>query len=79
MAKGRRRIPWGRLVQPEHCATYDTEFEAECRRLRLAEPRQFVNSVALRFWAKRNADRYYVPEELLHAWGIYVEGDASRI
>ncbi len=50
---------------------FETEFEATCFDLRLAEA-DWEKSIALRRWVERNVRRRYVPETLLLAWGIRV-------
>lgn len=52
-----------------------TEFEMECEKLGLptSDEKAMVHSVALRYWAIRNASRRYVPTSLLNTWGINVE------
>lgn len=55
----------------------ETEFDREVRRLRLG-PYDLVNSVALRFWAKRYCHKRYVPEWLLETWGIVVDFDWAQ-
>jgi len=48
-----------------------TEFELVCAELHLA-PSQWKHSQKLRAWCEHNANRRYVPEKLLEAWGIHV-------
>jgi hypothetical protein len=77
MARGRQSIPWGRRVQPENLGPQESQFEEQVRYLRLGAD-ELVNSVPLRYWAMKHADDRYVPEELLHAWGIDVEWNWDR-
>lgn len=46
-----------------------TAFENFAEAMGIPE-RRWRTSKALREWAQRNANRLYVPEELLGAWGI---------
>lgn len=54
-----------------------TRFEAKVSELGLSEG-QLIDSPELCRWATANACRYYVPEELLMAWGITVDEYLSR-
>ena len=47
-------------------------FEETASALKLA-PEEYVNSPALKEWARRNKDQKYVPTDLLEAWGFIVE------
>ena len=51
-----------------------TEFDREVKRLSL-KPFELVSSIALRYWAKRYANRRYIPEWLLNAWAIRVNAE----
>lgn len=51
-----------------------TEFDRQVAKLKL-KPWQLVSNVALRYWAMANANRRYVPEELLSAWAIKVNAE----
>ena len=51
-----------------------TRFDLECARLHLLpEPRAWVESTALRYWAMRNRMHRYIPEVLLKAWGLELD------
>lgn len=47
-------------------------FEETVSTLKLA-PEEYVNSTALKEWARQNKDQKYVPTDLLEAWGFAVE------
>jgi hypothetical protein len=66
--RGRQSIPWSGKVTAS-TGVIETAFEAECRRLHL-QPYEFISSVPLRYWAKRNRMRHYIPENLLQIWGL---------
>lgn len=68
MAKGRQHIPWSKDL-PDSDLKNQSDFEFEVERLQL-QPHEYVNSIPLRYWAKANRRRRYVPEELLRAWGM---------
>jgi len=46
-----------------------TAFEQTVRDFDL-QPEQYLQSEALRQWARRNSNSKYIPELLLRAWGI---------
>jgi hypothetical protein len=50
-----------------------TEFEMQVEQLGLSKA-QYVASVPLKLWCELNRNRAYVPEWLLGAWGITVDG-----
>lgn len=54
-----------------------SRFEQLVESLNLS-PDRLAESTELRKWATKNACRYYVPEELLLAWGITVDEYLSR-
>jgi hypothetical protein len=50
-----------------------TKFEIVVRQLRLEnDPQCWAVSPTLRQWAKKHKNIYYIPEELLSAWGMRV-------
>ena len=48
-----------------------TEFEQQVKKLGL-RPKEYEASVQLRNWCRKNANKRYVPEQLLTLWGIKV-------
>lgn len=50
-----------------------TSFEGIAKALGLS-PGDFEGSVLLREWVVKNKDQKYVPQDLLQAWGLSVEG-----
>lgn len=70
--KRRRGNPnWGKPFQT--IPVLVTEFEMQVERLGLTKA-QYVDSVQLRLWCELNRNRAYVPEWLLGAWGMTVDG-----
>ena len=62
---------WGKPFQP--LPDLPTEFEMQVERLGLTRE-QYVSSAQLEHWCERNRNRVYVPEWLLEAWGLTVDG-----
>jgi len=52
-----------------------TEFEILCMHLRLFTFKEMVASVRLKDWVIKNANKRYVPEKLLKAYGIDIAFD----
>ena len=71
MARGRQHIPWSKDL-PDTDLKNQSDFELEVERLQL-QPREYVSSIPLRYWAQLNRKRRYVPEELLRAWGMELD------
>ena len=72
---------WEAKDDVEKCA-----FECEVERLGLAGESVFqlasaidIKHRSLRIWAKRHARTRYVPEELLEAWGIFLDDDCVLV
>ena len=61
---------WLKLLQP--IPLLITEFETEVARLGLSQS-EYVVSAELKNWCNHNRNRVYVPEWLLHEWGMKVE------
>jgi hypothetical protein len=55
----------------------ETEFEQEVARLGLSKV-EYADSAELRRWCERNFNRCYVPEWLLHEWGMEVDAFFGR-
>ena len=62
---------WNAFLEPQVPPAHLTRFEAYVRRYRISEA-EWSDSPKLRAWCKLNANRRYVPEWLLNAWGIRV-------
>ena len=58
-----KRMPFGPVV-PALCA-----FAEAVKELKL-QPEQYVHSMPLREWARRNWNSKFIPESLLQAWGF---------
>lgn len=67
---------WGKRSRPLPALL--TEFELQIEQLGLTKA-HFVASAELRNWCARNRNRCYVPEWLLEAWGLTVEGIFSGV
>jgi hypothetical protein len=50
----------------------DTEFERVTREFEL-QPDQYIRSIRLREWARRNKNSRFIPEPLLSAWGFGID------
>lgn len=62
---------WGK---PEQTEPTITEFEKKVMELNL-HPDQYVGSEELRSWSAKHKNTRYVPEPLLQAWGLAVDGE----
>jgi hypothetical protein len=51
-----------------------SSFEKIVRKLHLS-PEQYIDSVQLKDWVRKNKDQRYVPSDLLKAWGFEAAGD----
>ena len=76
-AKHKRGNPnWGKPPQPLRALL--TEFEMQVKRLGLTKE-EYAASAVLRHWCEHNRNRCYVPEWLLEAWEMEVEGFFSGV
>jgi hypothetical protein len=73
MKKKRGNPNWGKpdlgttVLQPN-------SFEEMVRKLRLS-PEQYIDSVQLKDWVRKNKDQKYVPSDLLKAWNFEAASD----
>jgi hypothetical protein len=65
----RGNLNWGKPYVPVFCSP--SAFERQVEQLGLC-PDQYEASLELRKWCRRNANTYFVPEDLLRLWGIKV-------
>ena len=74
MKKKRGNPNWGK---PDVLSAVDVQpssFEQMVRKLQLS-PDQYVSSVQLKEWARKNKDQKYVPSDLLKAWNFEAASD----
>jgi hypothetical protein len=64
---------WG---QPVRQAVLPTEFETQVERMGLIQS-QFFASAELKRWCELNRNRFYIPEWLLDAWSMSVDGNLA--
>jgi len=62
---------WGKPVPFGPVVPTVTSFEAAVKELKL-QPDQYLHSIRLQEWARRNKDSKFVPESLLQAWGFAI-------
>jgi hypothetical protein len=67
MKKKRGNPSWGKPDFHSTARIQANSFEEIVRKLRLS-PEQYVNSVQLKDWVRKNKDQKYVPSDLLKAW-----------
>jgi hypothetical protein len=72
MPKKRGNPNWGKPVPYGPVTPTISEFELIVREFKL-QPDQYIRSVRLREWARRNKNSKYIPERLLEAWGFEIE------
>jgi hypothetical protein len=69
-------LNWASGGKQIYCrADTPTRFELEVEHLGLQTENQILSSLSLRFWARRNRVRYYIPEDYLRFWGMVVYED----
>ena len=74
MKKKRGNPNWGKPDLHPTARIQANSFEEIVRKLRLA-PEQYVNSVQLKDWVRKNKDQKYVPSDLLKAWDFETVSD----
>jgi hypothetical protein len=74
MKKKRGNPNWGKPDLHSTGRIQANSFEEIVRRLRLL-PEQYVNSVQLKDWVRKNKDQKYVPSDLLKAWDFETVSD----
>ncbi len=76
---GKRGNPnWCRLAPMGTLAVSPPTFESVAGALGLV-PREFLDSIPLKEWVRRNKDHKYVPLDLLAAWGFVPGLGESRL
>ena len=72
MAKRRGNPNWGKPEPIGPVVPTVTSFEQAVKEFKL-QPDQYVRSIRLREWARRNKNSKFIPESLLQAWGFEIE------
>src|SRR5439155_13067909 len=72
--KKRGNPNWGKPDLHSTARIQANSFEEIVRKLRLL-PEQYVNSVQLKDWVRKNMDQKYVPSDLLKAWDFETVSD----
>lgn len=67
MKKRRGNPNWGKPDIYSAVPLQPNSFDEVVRKLRLF-PDQYINSVQLKHWVRKNKDQKYVPSDLLEAW-----------
>ena len=75
MKKKRGNPNWGKPDLQADVRLQPNSFEEIVRKLRLV-PEQYVDSVQLKDWVRKNKDHKYVPSDLLKAWNFEAAGDS---
>ncbi len=74
MKKKRGNPNWGKPDLHSTARIQANSFEEIVRKLRLSQD-QYVNSVQLKDWVRKNKDQKYVPSDLLKAWDFEAVSD----
>lgn len=74
MKKKRGNPNWGKPDLHAAFRVQPNSFEQVVRNLQLL-PEQYLDSVQLKDWVRKNKDQKYVPSDLLKAWNFEAEGD----
>jgi hypothetical protein len=74
MKKKRGNPNWSKPDLHSTARIQANSFEEIVRKLRLL-PEQYVNSVQLKDWVRKNKDQKYVPSDLLKAWDFETVSD----
>jgi hypothetical protein len=74
MKKRRGNPNWGKPDVRSMTEIQPSSFEKIVRKLHLS-PEQYIDSVQLKDWVRKNKDQRYVPSDLLKAWGFEAAGD----
>ena len=72
MAKRRGNPNWGKPEPIGPIVPTVTSFEQAVKEYKL-QPDQYIRSLRLREWARKNKNSKYIPEPLLQAWGFEIE------
>jgi hypothetical protein len=74
MKRKRGNPNWGKPIMQSATDVQPSSFEQVVRKLRLS-PDQYLGSVQLREWVRKNKDQKYVPSDLLKAWDFEIASD----
>jgi hypothetical protein len=74
MKKRRGNPNWGKPAVVSVTDVQPNSFEQMVQKLRLS-PEQYVHSVQLKDWVRKNKDQKYVPSDLLKAWNFEAASD----
>lgn len=74
MKKKRGNPNWGKPVVQSAADIQPNSFEQIVRKLHLS-PDQYLGSVQLKEWVRKNKDQKYVPSDLLKAWNLEAASD----
>jgi hypothetical protein len=74
MKKKRGNPNWGKPVVQPAADVQPNSFEQIVRKLGLS-PDQYLASVQLKEWVRKNKDQKYVPSDLLKAWNFEAASD----
>lgn len=74
MKRKRGNPNWGKPATHSAAEVQPSSFEQVVRKLRLS-PDQYLGSVQLKEWVRKNKDQKYVPLDLLKAWDFEAASD----
>ena len=74
MKKKRGNPNWGKSAAHFAGDAQPSSFEQIVRKLQLS-PDQYLGSVQLKEWVRKNKDQKYVPSDLLEAWDFEAASD----
>ena len=74
MKRKRGNPNWGKPAIYSAAEPQPSSFEQIVRKLRLS-PDQYLGSVQLKEWVRKNKDQKYVPSDLLKAWSFEAASD----
>lgn len=74
MKRKRGNPNWGKPTAYSAADAQPSSFEQIVRKLRLS-PDQYLASVQLKEWVRKNKDQKYVPSDLLKAWNFEAASD----
>lgn len=74
--KRRGNPNWGKMSDSTPVVIAPSAFEQEVQKLDLT-PDQYVRSIRLREWARRNMNSKYIPEHLLESWDLTADSKSE--
>ncbi len=74
MKKKRGNPNWAKPAVHSAADVQPSSFEQIIRKLRLS-PDQYLGSVPLKEWVRKNKNQKYVPSDLLEPWGFEAASD----